>query len=204
MRDTGDVFTGERQALLRDAIPMLGVFGLTAGGRVMSGRAQIDKAVPITTETQHLAPHYGVDLVGYTLHGSRSFVDREVYTRVADVTEASPGPHIYEADQHDIPKGSGQMRWKQEVLPMGTRLFHSISVDEATNAEQSFMLELVARWSRRATIGGQSRIGLGRVQTDYAFESTDIIGDPADIEPCDWRAHMDERTESLTEALTWL
>lgn len=206
-RKSGEVLTGERQAILRDAIPMFGVFGLAAGGRIMSGRLQVDKALPIAKETLFLADEYGVNVDEYTPPSIWQTIQRETYTRIADVNDAGAQSfidNVEEADR-DLPKGSGNMIYQHTTLLPGTRLFHGITLDAGTAAEVSFLDDLITRWSRRATIGGQVAKGMGRVRPEYQRSVYDIYGDEAADEPVrDWREHMQEHREQIEEVLTWL
>lgn len=206
-RSGGEVLTGERQAILRDVIPMLGVFGLSAGGRVMSGRLQVGKPLPVAQETMYLADHYRVELDEYEPPSIWQVIQRETYTRLADVNDASAQLFIddVEAADRDLPKASGNMIYTHETISPGTLLFHSLVLDAGTPTEVSFVDDLVERWSRRAVIGGQIAKGLGHVTPRYTRECQDILGDRADDEPPrPWRQHMAEHAEQIQEVLTWL
>lgn len=206
-RTSGDVLTGERQAILRDAIPMFGVFGLAAGGRIMSGRLQVGKPLPVAKETMYLAEHYQADLAEYEPPSIWQVIQRETYTRTADVNDSAAQLLIddIEAADRDLPKGSGNMIYTHETISPGTLLFHNLVLDSGTPSEVSFFDDLVRRWSKRATIGGQVAKGLGRVEPKYSRLSQDILGNDADDEPAQpWQEHMAERTDQIQEVLTWL
>lgn len=207
-RSSGEVLTGEKQAKLRDLIPMLSLFGLSAGGRIMSGRLIVDKPLPVTTETMFLHDHYQVALGDtYQPPSIWQTLQRETYTRFADVNDASAQPYIDDTAEaeREIPKGSGTMLWTQETIPPGTRLFHSLALEEATPVEVAFFDDLVARWSRSAQIGGQRARGLGRVQPEYTRTCRDIIGDEAIDEPAaSWREAIADRRDEVKEVLGWL
>lgn len=206
-RSGGDILTGERQAILRDSIPMFGVFGLTAGGRIMSGRLQVGKPLPVAKETLHLAEHYQSDLAEYQPPSIWEVIQRETYTRIADVNDSTAQLLIddIEAADRDLPKGSGNMIYTHETISSGTLLFHSLVLDAGTPAEVSFFDDLVRHWSKRATIGGQIAKGLGRVEPRYTRTSMDILGDDADDEPTQpWQEHMAERADQIKDVLTWL
>lgn len=206
-RSSGEVLTGERQARLRDLLPMLGVFGLSAGGRIMSGRLLVDKPLPVAAETAYLAPFYGVDLDGYQAPSVWQLVQRETYTRYADVNDAAAQPFIQpsEEDGWELPKGSGTMRYTHETLPCGTRLFHSLVLEDGTAAEVSFFDDLIATWSANARIGGQTGRGLGRVSCHYTRTVQDAGGQQADTEPHPgWRTVLAANPDGVQEVLGWL
>lgn len=206
-RTSGDVLTGERQAILRDVIPMFGVFGLSAGGRIMSGRLQVGKPLPVAKETTYLAGHYQADLDNYDPPSIWQVIQRETYTRVADVNDSAAQLLIddLEAADRDLPKGSGNMIYTHETISPGTLLFHNLVLDAATPTEVSFFDDLVRRWSKRATIGGQIAKGLGRVEPRYTRTAYDILGDEIDDEDAQpWQQHVADRAEQVKDVLTWL
>lgn len=206
-RSREEVLTGERQAELRDLIPMLSVFGFSTSGRIISGRLEVDKPLPVAKETQFLAEHYGVDLHGFRAPSVWELVQQEHYTRFADVNDSPAQPYIAVdgEEAREIPKGSGNMLWSTETLSPGTRLFHSVVLNEATPVEVSFMDELMTRWGRRARIGSQVARGMGRVALDYERTVSDVLGDPAEEEPrVDWREHTRANHDRITEVLSWL
>lgn len=206
-RTSGDVLTGERQAILRDVIPMFGVFGLSAGGRIMSGRLQVGKPLPVAQETMYLAEHYNAELAEYSPPSIWQVIQRETYTRTADVNDAAAQLLIddVEAAERDLPKGSGNMIYTHETISPGTRLFHNLVLDSGTPTEVSFFDDLVRRWSKKATIGGQTAKGLGKVEPQYTRTAYDILGDEADDEePRPWQEHVANNAEQVQEVLTWL
>lgn len=196
--------SGNRQAELRSLLPMLGLFGASVGTRIMAGRLVVDKGLPVSTETQHLADYYGVDLDGYNAPTIWRLVQRETYARHADVTTGEINSYISLDEDVELPRGGGQMQWSHETLPMGTRLFHALHVAAATPVEQSFMMDLVSQWSRDARIGGQIARGMGRVSTDYTLSVTDVTGTDSTIEPADWRQHMLDHSDDVVAALDWM
>ncbi len=204
-RSSGEVLTGERQARMRDLVPLFGVFGVAAGGRIMSGRLLVDKPMPIAAETMHLAAHYDVDLTDYAPPTMWEVVQRETYTRLADVNAASAQPYIDAEGTRELPKGGGDMVWTHETLLPGTRLFHSLVLEDATALEVAFFDDVVAAWSRSARIGGQIARGLGRVRPDYTRTVRDVTGREADPEAApDWVKHVRANADDVREVLRWL
>lgn len=209
-----EMLNGERQAILRDAIPMLAVFGLAAGGRIMSGRLQVGKPLPVAQETSHLAEHYGVDLSTYEPPSVRQLLQREVYTRIADVDTATAAPFVApddtfpdqdSEDASDKDQSGGNMIYQHETLAAGTRLFHTIVLDNVTDLEAAFFDDLLAQWAPTAAIGGQLAKGLGRVVPRYTRTCYDLTGTPmSDVPTADWRSHMIENRDNIERAMAWL
>lgn len=206
-RASEEVLTSERQAIIRDALPMLACFGFSTNGRIVSGRLQVDKPVPVAKETLYLADAYKADLGEYTPPSIWELIQRETYTRYADVNEAAAQPYI-EIDATEVrtvAKGGGNMIWVQETLPAGTRLFHSLVLEEATPVEVSFMDELVKRWTRQGRIGAHSARGMGRIDATYTRTCADVLGDPAEPEDGPtWREYVTTHKASIMEVLGWL
>lgn len=209
-RNSKDVLTGEKQSLLRDMIPMFGVFGLSAGGRIMSGRLMVDKAVPVARETMHLLEHYDIDgaLEGYQPPSIWQLLQRERYSRFADVNDAaassSVAPSLDAADT-PLPRGSGTMLWGEETLVAGTRLLHSLVAEAVTPVEVSFLDDLLGVWSADARIGGQRARGMGRVRCEYTRTCKNLLGqDCDDEESAPWRVAMERNADRLPEVLSWL
>lgn len=210
-KSSGEVLTGEKQAVLRDLIPMFGVFGLSGGGRIMSGRLIVDKAIPVAEETFHLVDHYAAAASlgeDYRPPSIWQLLQHETYTRFADVNDAAasmtiePGVDVAQA----MPKGAGNMLWRQETLVAGTRLYHSLILEAGTPLEVAFFDDLVQRWSAQGRIGGQRGRGMGRVRPEYTRSVFDLAGEPAEAEPLEgtWAEQVTANMEQVTEALSWL
>lgn len=206
-RASEEVLTSERQAVIRDALPMLACFGFSTNGRIVSGRLQVDKPLPVAQETQYLAEAYSADLEGFEPPSVWELVQRESYSRFPDVNDSAAQPYIEEdlTTERSIPKGAGAMLWVQETLPAGTRLFHSLTLEEATPPEVSFMDELVQRWSQRGRVGGQVARGMGKVRFDHTRTCMDVLGSPADEEQgSTWREHVAQNHDVIQEVFGWL
>lgn len=207
-RTAGEVLTGERQALLRDLIPMLGLFGTSAGGRIMSGRLVVDKAVPLAQETAHLARNPVAD--PSRLPSIYELLQREAYGRFADVNDAAAAgfasANPEDEDGRTLPKGGGMIFWGQETLIPGTVLMHEVVLEAGTPMEVSFLDDLINRWSTRR-IGAQRARGMGRVRMDYTRTVTDLLGDPCTVTPLPegaWQEHMRTNADQIKDVLTWL
>lgn len=208
-RAAEEVITGEKQAVLRDLLPMLSVFGFSTRGRIVSGRLFVDKPLPLARETAFLAPAYGAmaaDVDPATLPSVWELVQQETYTRFGDVNESvSTGAVDASEGLPDLSKGSGNMIWSQETLCAGTRLFHSVRLEDATPCEVSFTNELMDRWMRTSRLGAQRSRGMGRFRFDHDRVCTDILGDPADDEPTvSWREYTAEHLDQIKEVFSWL
>lgn len=208
-RGTEEVITGEKQAILRDLLPMLSVFGFSTRGRIVSGRLYVDKPLPLSRETHFLAPAYGkvaTEVDAATLPSVWELVQQETYTRFADANESVSGGMVDDSQGlPEVSKGSGNMLWFQETLCAGTRLFHSVRVEDATPIEVSFTNELMTRWIRMARLGAQRSRGMGRFSFDHERVCMDILGDVTDDEPeVSWREYTKEHLEDIQKVFSWL
>lgn len=208
-RAAEEVITGEKQAILRDLLPMLSIFGFSTRGRIVSGRLYVDKPLPLARETYFLAPSYGkvaTDVDEATLPSVWELVQQETYTRFADANESVAGGMVDDSEGlPEISKGSGNMLWSQETLCAGTRLFHSVRVEDATAIEVSFVNELMARWMKMARLGAQRSRGMGRFSFDHERICMDILGDDAEDEPeVSWREYTKAHLEDITKVYSWL
>ncbi|BDZ52457.1 hypothetical protein GCM10025867_46980 (plasmid) [Frondihabitans sucicola] len=205
-RTTGEVLNVERVATLRDHNPFLAIFGAAGGGKIMSGKVMVDKAIPIAQETAHL----GDVPEGFELPSIFTLIQREPYSRVADVMNGSAAEWVAPSDErHILPQGSGQMYYAQETLVAGAHMWHSLVLEDATPVEASFFRHVVRAWSqgrgkRGPQIGGQVARGHGLVKTKYELSVLDTWGDETDLVEEDWREHIYANIEDAREVMTWL
>lgn len=198
-RTKGEAINGAKQATLRSLVPLIGLFGVAGGGRIISGRLIVDKAIPLAQETAFLHGHETTD----DLPTIFSLIQREQYSRVADVEDASTGPYTQRSQDDALPPGSGQMLWFQETLIAGTQLLHSVILEDGTDIEAAFLAD-VMRLFARCRLGAQQARGFGRVSTDYSVTNTDIWGDAIEPSTVDWRSAVQANRDEILEVLEWL
>lgn len=200
-----EVVTGEKQAILRETVPLIAVFGGMGGARSISGRLTVDSAIPITRETAYLSTYYMAEPPAEEyLQSVYSIIEKQRFVRFSTSEGSSVQPLITPDSDRELPKSGGMIFWSQEVLPIGTELFHSICLNNATPIETSFFEEVMAVWMRRAHIGQQIRAGMGKVAPLYTKEVTTVAGTPAEQVPVNWREALADRKEEALEALSWL
>lgn len=208
MRETKSVkelITGEKQAQLRETVPLFGVFGGMGGARSISGRLDVDSAIPVTKETAFLGDFYaGARPDDSTLLSAYEIVQRLSYGRFSTAEGSDVQSLIDQDSERELPRGGGMLFWSQEVLPIGTRLWHSITLNDATPVETSFFNEVFSIWSQRAVIGQQRRVGMGKVTPNYNTTVTNIAGLPAETVETSWREELKDRKDDALEALSWL
>lgn len=197
---SGMLVTGEQQAILRQSIPMLGVFGVSAGSRIMSGRLLVDKAIPITKETAFLTQDDPASLLSFHEHSQR-----ETYTKTADVLTGEGASVTDMSEEIELPSGSGDMIYEWETLVAGTRFSHRIVLEDGTPEEVSFFEDMMGRWAKEARMGSGTKRGLGKLRTDYERTVTDPLGNASSLEETPgWVNHMQDNMEQIKEILKWL
>lgn len=201
-----EVITGEKQAKLRETVPLLGIFGGMGGARAISGRLDVDSAIPVTKETAYLAEHYQGTLIEDPegLPSIHAILERYKYGRFS-TSEGSDVQSMIDLDSdRELPKGGGMLFWSQEVLPLGVHLWHSVCLNDATPVEVSFFDEMMSIWSKNAHIGQQRRIGMGKVEPKYQETVTNMAGVTAERVECDWREELKDRKDEALEILNLL
>lgn len=204
-KSVNELITGEKQAILRDTLPLFAVFGGMGGARSISGRLDVDSALPITKETSFLADYYEAKIPSEeALVSIYEIVERQSFGRFSSTEGADVQPLIDRESVRELPKGGGMLFWSQEVLPLGTEMFHSLCLNDATPVEVSFFMDVYKLWAKRAHIGQQRRAGMGKITPEYTMHVTNMAGQDADIVEVDWREELESKREQALEALSWL
>lgn len=145
-KTVGEPLSGERLRKAKHVCPVLDVFGAAGGGRIINGKANVGKMVPICTETAHMVPEQY--LPEDTLPDLWDIVNIEWYSRRGDPDGHPPG------------------RYGVETFIAGTRFHWWVTLDDATERTLSFFTDTLAAYSTpgSARVGGNVRIGLGRLE----------------------------------------
>lgn len=203
-RSAREVLTGDRQARLRELVPFLGLMGVAGGGRVMSGRLEVSKALPVARQTLPLIPspareRYEAMAPGGGWASVFSLVQYEGYSVAPD------GAGLGAVVEGGGLEGVSPMRFEEETLAAGTRLWHRVSAVDATAMEVGVLDDLMAAWVARGRLGGRRGKGMGLFEGEYRRSVLDAWGRPCADEPGgDWVGFMRERREDVLEALSWL
>jgi CRISPR type IV-associated protein Csf2 len=173
---------------IREAIPVLSIFGGGVGNQILAGKMNVNDAWPICHECRHLIPEqYRQE----SLISWRQMTTERSYTRTDDAKDERLRPYLQTEEKLMIEGNDGQMtligggeekkdkkkkkeapqqmRYTIEVLQAGSKLWHRIDVKDMTEIEFGALVSCFVEWSKNPYIGGQSRIGMGRVHTDYKW-----------------------------------
>lgn len=178
---------------IRQAIPILSLFGAGVGNQILSGKIFVNDALPICYECSHIIP--AQYLTGQLISWRQMTTERS-YTRKDDAKDDRLRPYLQQdetialkepeqqlaledenngkkikkkeksTEKKENPK---QMRYTIEVLQAGAQLWHRIDFHDLNEIELGALVSCFVEFSKKPYIGGQSRIGMGRVSMDYVL-----------------------------------
>lgn len=139
--------TPEQEHQLKTLVPVVGLFGGAANGRVLSGKLSVGKVIPATTATAHLLADPPAPLPAvHAIVGQESL------------------SHFTDTGTHDRGDDSAMLRYTVETLVAGTSLHTHIHLTHATDVEYAFFTAILDRFATRGHIGGRIGAGYGRVR----------------------------------------
>jgi hypothetical protein len=180
----GEPLSGSRLAAIRAHLPLIGVFGTAAGGRIIDGCLNVGKLVPLVTETDHLTGHHSA-LSAFNI------VQAERYTRLDDsnthnfpiTSEPNPAP------------AETQMLFQVETFMPGTTFTTQITLLRPTELEAAFFAAVLAQFLARPRIGGHLAIGLGHALAHLVPDT-----DPPAMDWAKWlRSHRKQAIDALAQ-----
>lgn len=135
---------------LREACPVISIFGAAGGGRIMDGILSVGKMIPITSETKHLIPEH---LLPANIPGYWDILQLEEYSR-------------FSPENIDT---SLNMRYGIESFISGTQFYTWFSLDFPSEQDLSFFGEIIDALSNaEIPVGGQKNKGFGKVKFDFS------------------------------------
>ena len=191
----GPALTGARLATVRELIPLIGVFGTSAGGTIVDGCLQVGKVLPVVSELAAQIPQQPGEPPRHSLY---DLVQVENYTRQDDLDRHGFLDRCA-APEEEPTSESRQKRFGVETLAAGTRLAGWMQLTWATPMEISFFSEVLQTFAARGRIGG--RVAAGHGQISVTWHRQVLAGQD---QPVQWRAMLSQRHTEALEALTWL
>lgn len=212
----------DRARMIRQAVPLMSVFGGGVGSQILGGKLRIGPMWPLCAETQRLIPPRLRDPEAPSW---RQWTYDHSYTRRDDSKDCILTERYLAGDEPValLTAGKGkedtkpqQMRYTVEMLAAGARLWHQIDLIDVTQVELGAFVSCLARFAERPYIGGMSRLGAGRVDIEYTIDGEPfmLVGDTLRLErPAEaakqaydehlatYRAYLDERREEVLLAL---
>lgn len=176
---------------IREKVPHLSLFGGGVGNMLLPGKINVGEGLPVCRELSHIIPD--------NCPGSRDLSWRQMttensYSRKDDAKDELLRPYIndpantplLEAPQQMALLGDGedkkppkdkekkekpqQMRYTIETICRGTVLWQEIIFQDLTEIELGALVAAIAEWSKTPYLGGQARIGMGKVKLESWIE----------------------------------
>lgn len=189
-KSSGSPITGGRVQEVRQACPVVGLFGASGGGRILDGALALGKLVPICDETIRVLP--------------RELVERSHVPSLWDITQIeyfSKIPSVLEDRSAVVESASAEglppARFGVETFVTGVQFSTWLAGEWLTEPEMSFLLDALARYGTDARVGGYGRMGMGRIRFDWA-------GLPAREDLVDWRDYYPQIGPDELGVLAWL
>jgi CRISPR type IV-associated protein Csf2 len=163
---------------LREAIPLISIFGGAVGNQILPGKLKVGKAIPTCAETNHLLPER-------YRNGAQSiwdYLQAEMYTRKDDERNEKLRTVISGQALRQIggrvqagllpevePKERGpqQMMYYVETFAAGTKFYWKLTLEDVNDIEYDAFMATLAEFSKSPYIGGKSAVGLGEVAVKF-------------------------------------
>ena len=152
----------------RETFPLLSVFGTAVRQQLIHSKLNVGLLVPIAAETTPLTQVPSNVSVW-------DLCQQVQYTRRDDRQQKDPDPAN---DNQRGPLQPEQMLYRTEVLIPGTKFTHYFELKDATPVERACLMRCLSEFqSGEMRIGGNARIGHGRVSWSYEVKDTKAYDD---------------------------
>jgi CRISPR type IV-associated protein Csf2 len=162
---------------LREAIPIVSIFGGGVDNQILLGKLRVSSAYPLCQEAIPALPDAFHDEARQVSYRALTF-DRS-YSRTDDTKNPNYQPYLQPVEQLLIADESGekkkregpatQMRFTCELLITGTRLYTEIQCLDVSEAELGCLVSALHMFSLSPHLGGKAGSGHGRVRLDYSL-----------------------------------
>lgn len=164
--------------ILKELIPLVGIFGGAKGNAIMPGKMDMGKMYPICKELSHLLPPRFMPEQPQTIW---DYCQVEMFTRrddakndrVLPMLESSKpivesnalfsNAEISTLEKKEEKKAPQQMIYNVETLAAGTQLYWKIVLRDVTDIEFEAFIATMLEFSKHATIGGKAATGHGEI-----------------------------------------
>lgn len=148
---------------LRHNLPSLSLLGGGVGTQILPGKIIVGNSYPVCLETLRLVPER-FRPAPELLRPYRELTMAKSFTRTDDAKDPA-------ATEQHLTMGNGdvvqQMRYTVELLAAGVQLYSYLILDDPAPCELGVLVAALRRFAQRPFIGGQSRVGHGRVDLHY-------------------------------------
>lgn len=163
----------EQARRMRQAIPMIALFGGGVGNQILQGKLRIGSAYPICREAIPVLPTVLHDAASVVPYGACTF--EKQHSRRDDAKIESIRVHLAtpdrvllgEAPARKKDQPADQMRIGMELVCPGVRLYTWATLSDVSEVELGAFVSGLHAFSATPVIGGKSAIGYGLVDLDY-------------------------------------
>lgn len=171
-----DIDQGKRY---RQVLPFFSIFGGGVGNQILPGKMCIGPSYPMGKEVQHLLPE---ELRNSDSKSWRTWITEQSFTRKDDAKDDNLAAFLRSDQERVMISGNlfageqpkkekkeapQQMRYTQELLAAGSRLYHRLTFKDFTELELGAFVSCMTQFAEAPYIGGQSRKGDGLCSIDY-------------------------------------
>ena len=166
---------------LREALPILSVFGGAIGHQMLPGKVSVSDGYPFAAETRHFLPeqYQGEPMVSW-----RRLTTERSHSRMDDAKNDALRPYLVDAlaldagAREDAKKGNKdkpqQMRYTTEVLVAGAKLWQRSDLRDVSPVELGALTSAIVQWSTHPYLGGQNRVGFGRMRMETSWHAIGV------------------------------
>lgn len=170
-----DIDQGKRY---RQVLPFFSIFGGGVGNQIIPGKMCIGPSYPMGKEIQHLLPE---ELRNPNAASWRTWITDQSFSRKDDAKDDNltvflqtdkdramiSGDIFANEPKREKKEAPQQMRYTQELLAAGSRLYHRSTLKDFTELELGAFISCLTQFAEAPYIGGQSRKGDGLCSIDY-------------------------------------
>jgi len=171
---------------IRDQIPHLSIFGGGVGNMLLPGKLSVGEGLPVCRELAHIIPD---NVQGNREMSARQMTTEISYSRKDDAKDDLLRPFLQDGG---LPQIEGQqmtllpdpeqekkkekkekpqqMRYTMEVFCRGSILWQETFFRDLCEIELGAFVAAIAKWAENPCIGGQNRIGMGRVKAEMMLQ----------------------------------
>lgn len=160
-------YSADFECKLRQNLPLISLLGSAVRQQLVHGKLNVGMLWPISRETQAVT--------GVNSNVSVWDLCQQIqYTRRDDRAQKDPEPSEAESENGHVRRQQAeQMLYKTEVMIPGTQFKHSFTLKDATPIERACFMRCLAEFQRGLMkLGGDNRIGHGRISWTYLLGST--------------------------------
>lgn len=184
--------------------PFCRMLGGALRNQVVGGSLFVNRGLLVCAENKESIQKQlpvGYDMPEEAFHSAENFVSKHQYT-TSDVNKTKDASTLLETQMGENDK-SGLMIYAGQNVIKGALFYHSYILNNVSPLEVGALLHSLFMWQKNGgTIGGSSRIGHGKLNTEYIFEGEKDFFDQ-ELNPerliADYICHVDSHKEHCVD-----